>query len=96
MIYGHALSSTGKGVWPIFVSRHGCGAYESNSILKKLTPILRIDAFDEKKERCRVISEKAVRNIIEIHATDGLAWFAWGAFQEDPIAAMEELEDCTK
>ena len=55
-----------------------------------------MDAIDEKKERCRSILEKAMRDIIIIHTTDGLAWFAWGAFQEDLIAAMEELEDCTK
>ena len=55
-----------------------------------------MDAIDEKKERCRSILEKAMRDMIKIHTTDGLAWFAWGAFQEDLIAAMEELEDCTK
>ena len=55
-----------------------------------------MDAIEEKKERCRSILEKAMRGITEIHTADEHAWFALGAFQEDLIAAMEELEDCAK
>lgn len=55
-----------------------------------------MDAIEEKKERCRFILEKAMRDMIEVHTADGLAWFAWGAFQEDLLAAMEELEDCAR
>lgn len=55
-----------------------------------------MDAIEEKKERCRFILEKAMRDIIEVHAADGLAWFSWGAFQEDLLATMEELEDCAR
>lgn len=53
-------------------------------------------AIEEKKERCRFILEKAMRDVIEVRTADGLAWFAWGAFQEDPLAAMGELEDCAR
>lgn len=55
-----------------------------------------MDVLEEKKERCRLILEKAMRNLVEIHTMDGYSWFAWESFQEDLIAAMEELEVCAR